>query len=194
MSSATHAESVRASRPLPVRIWLPVGVALALVAGMAAWLIGSAPASRNGYHFTPISDGTPAPPFTLPGLRGGTVSLDALRGRPVVVNFFASDCRFCRAELRTLAAGAGAAGARVDFVGVDVEDPSPQQAAALLSRAGATYPVGVDARGDTAAAYGIQGLPTTVFIDAAGRVTSVHIGAETAASLRAGVAGAAQGG
>ena len=129
----------------------------------------------GGLLLTERGDGTravaEAPPFDLPDLRGGpdNVSLAALRGRPVVVNFFASWCEPCRKELPALAEAHRRYGDRVAFVGVDHAD-SRTNAIEMLDQAGVAYPAGYDPRGVTAPAFGLRGLPDTVFVTADGRV------------------------
>lgn len=134
--------------------------------------------------------GQQAPGFSLPLLAasgpsaaGAKLDLSSLRGRPVVLNFWASTCQDCRAELGAFAAVA-AAEPKVAFVGVDVADPSPADAASLARSAGLRYPVVADPGGQVAAAYGVSGLPTTVYVGPDGVVAVSHPGAMTAEQLR----------
>jgi len=104
--------------------------------------------------------------------------LAALRGHPVVVNEWASWCPPCRDELPLFAAAAAAArfGKRVAFVGLNVND-SADSARRFLAQHPVSYPSYSDAGGKAAGALAsFVGLPTTVFLDASGRVTSVHTG------------------
>ena len=63
-------------------------------------LLGAAPAPQP--MFAAVKEGQPAPPFTLRMIKGGTVSLDELRGTVIVLNFWATWCVPCRTELPTL--------------------------------------------------------------------------------------------
>ena len=127
---------------------------------------------------------SPAPDFTLPRLGGGPpVSLAALRGTPVVLNFFASWCPDCKAELAAFAGLAGRTAGRVEVVGVDANDGSGTAAQSLLTSADATYPVGVDSDAKVATSYLLDALPVTYFLDAGGRVVHVSFGTQTQAAL-----------
>jgi len=129
--------------------------------------------------------GTAAPVFSLPDLNGGNpVSLSAYRGRPVVVNFFASWCPDCRAELGAMAAIARTTTGRVAVIGVDSNETSQAAATGLLASARATYPVAVDAHATVASKYLVQALPVSYFLNASGRVVGVALGPQSVASLQ----------
>jgi cytochrome oxidase Cu insertion factor (SCO1/SenC/PrrC family)/thiol-disulfide isomerase/thioredoxin len=129
--------------------------------------------------------GSPAPLAALHRqagqiLDGGTQAFGArrstLRGHPLVVNEWAAWCPPCRQELPLLAAAASRYGARVAFLGLDVQD-SRDAARRLLGKHPLSYPSYADP--DAALARGLArfaGVPTTVFIDASGRITYVHPG------------------
>jgi cytochrome c biogenesis protein CcmG/thiol:disulfide interchange protein DsbE len=126
------------------------------------------------------------PPGELLG--GGAAALRArlraLRGRPVVVNAWASWCDPCRAEFPLLAAVAAGYRGRVAFLGLDVSDGAG--ARAFLAGHHLGYPSIRDPRGDAVRSLApLQGLPTTIFLDRRGRVVYVHTGPYTsAATLR----------
>jgi len=131
-----------------------------------------------------LAPGTVAPQFSLPRLGGGPqVALASTRGRPTIVNFFASWCSHCRAELGAVATVASASSDVVSVIGVDTSDPYTKAAERLLARARATYPVGVDRSGQVASEYHLTGLPVTYFLDARGKVVGVAFGAQTTKSL-----------
>lgn len=146
-----------------------IGLALGLARGGA----GSAGRERS------------APPFDLPGVREGEgrVRLADFRGRPVVVNFFASWCTPCKREMPAFARIARQVGGRVAFVGVNHQD-SRRLARQLLAETGVAYPAGYDPDGRTAVAYRILGMPTTVFISPDGRILATHAGEISAEDLR----------
>jgi peroxiredoxin len=131
-----------------------------------------------------LKAGETAPSFTLPDLRSGDpVSLSAFRGRPVIVNFFASWCPDCRDELGAVATVARRTTGRVAVVGVDSNESSDSAASNLLARAGATYPVAVDARATVATQYLVQALPVSYLVDASGRVVGAAIGPQSVSSI-----------
>jgi cytochrome c biogenesis protein CcmG, thiol:disulfide interchange protein DsbE len=118
------------------------------------------------------SGGTPeAPPFTLERLdASGDLTLASLRGKTVVLNFWASWCGPCRDEMPLLQAGSKRwEGKNVVFVGVDAKDDRGY-ARAFLKRYGVTYPNVYDGKGSLIGRYGVTGYPETYFIDVNGKV------------------------
>lgn len=110
--------------------------------------------------------GRPAPEIVIERLDGGRVSLSELRGRPVVLNFWASWCAPCLAEEGALKQAAVSRGADVAFLGVDFRD-AREAGRAYQERARMPYPVGPAVSG-IPAAYGSVQPPETFFIDRAG--------------------------
>ena len=120
--------------------------------------------------------GKPAPSFTLRRLdTGAPLSFDQMRGRPVVVNFWASWCAPCRTEHGVMHWAAKKFGQQVQFVGIVYEDSEPN-ARAFLKANGVPFAEVVDPESRTAHAYGVTGVPETFFIDAAGNIHGKHIG------------------
>jgi len=133
---------------------------------------------------TTLPTGSAAPAFSLPRLGGGpAVTLGSAPGTPTVVNFFASWCKDCQAELGDFATLAARTAGHVTVIGIDANDADGPAAQALLANAHATYPVGVDSKATTATAYLLTALPVTFFLDARGRVAHVALGTQTLASL-----------
>jgi len=127
--------------------------------------------------------GTPAKALRLPGLDGPEVDLAALRGRPVVVNFWATWCPPCVREFPLLRKAAAAhRDDRLAVVGVLSRD-NPGAARDFVRAQHATWPVGLDPAGDTAAAWGAVGLPHTWFVRPDGTLASHQLGELTQASL-----------
>src|SRR5699024_4051327 len=104
------------------------------------------------------------------------------RGKPVVVNFWASWCPPCRREMPMLQTASVDYRGKVAFIGIDIED-SPDAARRAARAAGLSYTLLEDARGLAASAFRVVNLPTTVFIAADGTVTLRHTGAFNRADL-----------
>jgi cytochrome c biogenesis protein CcmG/thiol:disulfide interchange protein DsbE len=114
--------------------------------------------------------GTAAPDFTLPATDGARVTLSALRGRPVVIAFFASWCHPCEEELPVLERFQREDIGRLTVIGVSYQD-LPSDATAFVRRLRVTFPALLDASdGPVAQRYGVRGIPQTVFVDARGVV------------------------
>lgn len=126
--------------------------------------------------------GRPAPTFRLVSLDGTTVDLAALRGRPVVLNFWASWCIPCRDEAPLLRAAQERYQPNLAFLGVVYQD-SAASAQAFVDRYGIAYPSLLDPDGRTALDYGVYGIPETYFIAADGTIRAKQIGPLDAASL-----------
>ena len=112
-------------------------------------------------------------------LIGDNAALDAriraLRGYPIVVNAWASSCDPCRQEFGLFASASARYGRRVAFLGADTNDSAPDAQAFLAQHplSYPSYPTTVAGLSNLAV---IQGLPTTVYINPAGKVVDVHIG------------------
>lgn len=165
----------------------PVGLAVAVVAVLAvAAFVVYAVAVAQHKSAQPVTASSnvivyhpshPLPDFTLRRLGGGAaVTEAALRGGPAVVNFFASWCTACQAELGTFAAAARAQGNRLRVLGVDENDSDPAKALVLLHDAHAGYAVGVAPGVDLATLFGVGDLPSTVFIGTNGRIVGEVLG------------------
>ena len=170
--------------PVPSRrpLWPAVLVGgLLIAAGVTMTLIRMAPPGSRGGPATGPEDGgppvgRPASDFSLPLMSGGTLSLHSLRGRPVLLNFWASWCAPCREEMPLLVRLHNRYGPRgVEFVGVDTEDLEAD-ARAFLARYHVDYTLvrGGDER--LMDAYAVPGLPTTVFIGANGIIQGKVVG------------------
>ena len=120
--------------------------------------------------------GRTAPPFTLKAVgTGETIDLQSLRGRPVVVNFWATWCGPCYEEHPTLVENARILGNNVQFVGVVFNDTEDKIQAFLRER-GTAYPTVLDQQGKTAIAYGVGGVPETYFINRQGTIVAKYSG------------------
>jgi cytochrome c biogenesis protein CcmG, thiol:disulfide interchange protein DsbE len=124
--------------------------------------------------------GAVAPPFTAPTLAGETVSLWALRGQPVVVNFWAVWCAPCRLEMPELQALHTEYG--VPVLAVNLADSRPA-VAAWQDEFGLSYPLVLDPAGVIARAYPRHGPPGTYLLDAEGVIRRIYYGPVTLGTL-----------
>jgi cytochrome c biogenesis protein CcmG/thiol:disulfide interchange protein DsbE len=124
-----------------------------------------------------LRSGRLATDFTITLFSGEGFNLAEQRGKPVMVNFWASWCPPCRDEAPVLERAWRAFKDRgVVFVGVDVWD-AEADARAFVQRYDITYPNGPDPSGEVAIEYGVTGLPETWFLDREGRLVRRWVGA-----------------
>lgn len=117
-----------------------------------------------------------APPFVFTTFEGEAISLADLRGKGVVLNFWASWCDPCRAEAALLEATWRKEKENgIVFIGLDYLDQEPA-AKAYLAEYAVTYPSGPDLKSQAARRYGIKGVPETFFIDPEGKIAHMVIG------------------
>ena len=176
-ASVDSPETGRAHR----RRWLVAAVlAVAALGGVAALAL----TARTPADDAPLPvKGRPTLELDLPTLDGaGRVRSQDLRGTPLVVNFWASWCGPCRREMPALVSAAKRFDGDVRFVGVNNED-NREDATEFAASAGATYPSGFDPQGEVARRIGLRGMPTTLFVDANGRILEQRTGELTDATL-----------
>lgn len=158
-------------RRRPVRVAL-IGVALAGILAAAEL------ASGGG-----TDAGRAAPPLPRTVLVPPHVSLAGLRGKPVIVDFWASWCEPCRHEAPQLERFARSLHGRARLVGVDWSD-GLDGARAFVHRYGWSFPVLRDPQGTAGDRYGLSGLPTAFVLDSGGRIVERLPGPQTESSLR----------
>ncbi len=154
-------------------VWCVVALALIGLALVLARSTAAQPQSK------------PAPDFTLSTYDGQTISLSALRGQVVIINFWASWCDHCAEEAADLErAWLAYKDKGVSFVGVDSDDRDAQ-ARKFIEQHRVTDPTGPDPAGQISKDYAIEGLPQTFFIDPQGQIVFIAVGPLSYDDLRA---------
>lgn len=153
------------------RLIVALGVVIFFVALLAYGF------TRDARYIRSPLIGRQATDFRLKLFAGETLGLKDLRGKAVLVNFWASWCSECRVEAPDLEASWQAhKNEDVVFVGVNMQDKD-SDARAFLKEFGITYPNGWDENGKAPVDYGVWGIPETFFLDRQGRITYKHVGA-----------------
>ena len=178
MSAEPSARAGRDLRRLPLAYLVVAAIApLALLVGVAWYVVASQPEG------SPTAIGREAPGFSLVSLDGERIDLADYRGRPVVVNFFASWCVPCREEFPLLVAAAERyADDGLVIIGI-VFDDGPESAAEFMERNGGTWPAVMDPGARVATAYQVYGPPETYFIARDGTIAARQIGQFSERSL-----------
>lgn len=168
-------------------VWLGVA-ALALgssVGRAAAQVIYKPTGART------IEAGVPAPQIDLETLDGGRIRLSALRGRPVVITFWGTWCPPCRDEFPALVAAHQKhreAGLEVLAVNQRDQELNTKDVEAFAKEYGVDFTVALDPKGRSRRNFRLLALPTTVFVDSAGTIRTVHPGPISPRQLAEGIA------
>jgi cytochrome c biogenesis protein CcmG/thiol:disulfide interchange protein DsbE len=164
----------RAWRAAPRARWVMVaGVVVAVI--VVAELASGGGSSEVGRQ---------APPLPTQALRPPGTDLAALRGKPALVDFFASWCDPCAEEAPTLRKLSESLGHKAAVVAVDWDD-ADGPARAFVRKHGWTFPVLFDPSGRIGESYGVTiGLPTSFVLDPRGRIVATFRGPQSEAKLR----------
>jgi cytochrome c biogenesis protein CcmG/thiol:disulfide interchange protein DsbE len=154
----------------------PIVLALIVALAATAAVLGIAFVSRPAGDLQPIAKGAPAPEIVGTTLEGTSFDLAALRGRPVIVNFWGPTCVPCRDEFPLFKAKlAEHAADGLAVVGV-LTDDAPDPARTFVAEQGATWPTVIDPGAALKKAYRVIGRPQSYFIDRTGVLRSIQIG------------------
>ena len=168
-------------------MWL-AALAAAMAAACAPSALNPDPSSNlsgSSPALSGVATGSAAPDFTLKTLDGGQVSLSDLHGRPVFINFWASWCAPCREEMPDIVEAynrhrdAGLVVLAIDNTQLDVVE----DVRAFVREFQMPFPVLLDEEGAATKAFGVLGLPTSVFVDRDGIVRGVNVGPLTEDTL-----------
>lgn len=133
---------------------------------------------------------TPAPDFTMTDADGATLTLADFKGKPVLLNFWASWCGPCQSEMPDIQKAWEAHAQDIDFVIVNMTGMSgetEQAARTFLADNGYTFPVYFDKDSSAAAAFGVNSIPQTYLIDAEGNILGGYMGAMTSSIIDEGI-------
>ena len=134
---------------------------------------------------------TAAPDFTFYDEVGNACKLSDFRGKPVILNFWASWCGPCKMEMPDIQEAYLEYGEEIHFLLVDLTDGSQEtqeKAAAYIAEQGYTFPVYFDLDMEGAYRYSVTGIPVTYFIDAQGNMAAYYQSAMSAEILQQGIA------
>jgi cytochrome c biogenesis protein CcmG, thiol:disulfide interchange protein DsbE len=156
-----------------VLIWLAGGLLLGI--GLAAFIfLGSGGLAGAGSQPAPVT-GSLAPDFRLANLTGGQLALSQLRGRMVIINFWATWCPPCKEEMPLLQAFANQHSADTVLLGVNDDEEAPA-VQSFAEDNHLTFPILLDPGGKISDLYRVRAYPSTYFIDMTGKVSAYHIG------------------
>ncbi|OAT79406.1 TlpA family protein disulfide reductase [Desulfotomaculum copahuensis] len=149
----------------------------------------AAPQGQTGAPKTGTAVGEQAPDFTLGTIDGKKISLSSFRGRPVMLNFWATWCPPCQEEMPEIEKFYRQNGGKIQLLAVNLtaNEKSTDQVKQFLQSGGYTFPVLLDQNGDLARQYMIRYIPTSMFIDSGGIIRFAHTGPMTMQMLQEGL-------
>jgi len=151
-------------------VWLVLAVAL--LAGCGA----------RGAEDEGIQEGQRLPDAEFVTFAGETISIHELRGRPLVINFWATWCGPCKEEIPMLQQAYERSN-RTNFQLIAVTDELQTTVRQFMAQGGMTFPVVFDQGGRAGSRYRVQAIPTTIFVDSEGVVVARHVGGLSAADI-----------
>ncbi len=172
------------SWPRSLFFWALVGLSVVTV-GLGLWLWQS-DRQKVGVESQPAAQAArPAPDFTLQTADGGQVRLAELRGQVILLNFWATWCPPCKAEMPDLNALHQEYGQTRNFIVLGINDEEAQhEVEAFARRNGILFPLGLDSDGTvTGSRYGVRGLPTSIIVDRQGNIRDTWTGQISKAAM-----------
>ncbi len=162
-------------------LWVLVGIAIIASIGVALLRgrQGGLPAVSTGSLAADQKSalvGRPLPALKLTDLEGHSVSADQLRGRPVLLNFWATWCIPCRAEMPEIQHEANVWGNKISVVGVDDGEDAPTIRSFVSEIGVVKYTLWRDSTGQVDSLLQAPGLPYSVFLDKQGVIKRIFLG------------------
>ncbi len=157
---------------------------LILQVGLVGFLLGAGTVASQA-----PTVGLPAPDFRLSTLAGESTRLSDLRGRPVLLNFWASWCEPCRSEMPAIAeARTVHRHTGLEVLAVNLRDQERgRDVQRFVEESGLSFPILLDAKGKVRRLYRIRAVPATIFVDSSGIVRFIHAGPLTTPALARGL-------
>lgn len=159
-----------------------------LIGAMLAWAIydftASSTSSTSQQNVDEAANiglavGNTAPDFTLQTLEGKPARLSDFRGKPVFVNFWATWCPPCRAEMPDMQKLYENMDIEILAVNLTDTEKSEESVASFIAEIGLTFPVLMDPKGEISTAYNVKAYPTSYLLDAEGKISHITYGAMT---------------
>lgn len=138
----------------------------------------------------PEPDVTLAPDFTVYDKQGAAVKLSDFKGKPIVLNFWASWCGPCKSEMPDFEKAYKELGSKIQFLMINATDgyqETLESASSYVESTGYTFPVYYDTKQNALNAYGIYAFPTTFFINEKGELVVYAVSALSEDLLRQGI-------
>jgi thiol-disulfide isomerase/thioredoxin len=139
------------------------------------WQENGAVNGLRSLRFSEISNGSYAENFALKTVAGETIQLSDLKGRPLVLNFWATWCGPCQVEMPLIQEFYERFSPDLEVLAINY-DESIGEIQPFVNDLGLTFPVLLDPGGEIADLYQVRGFPTTYFIDREGFVRGLFIG------------------
>jgi len=138
---------------------------------------GTPPLAGSVANFTPFDSPRPAPQIAIIGGDGASLGLDALKGRPVLLNLWATWCVPCVREMASLDRLQESLGASLQVVALSEDAAGAKAVQPFFKEKGISHlGIYLDPSGSAAAALKVEGLPTTFMLDAGGRLVGRLVG------------------
>jgi len=132
----------------------------------------------TGKPATKVQEGSLAPDFTLRDLNGGEIRLSSLRGKVVLLNFWATWCPPCREEVPSMVKlNRAMAGKPFQMLAVSIDEGGKPAIEAFFKESKSNLPTFLDTDGSAGKLYGLTGVPETFVIDTKGVIMKKVIGA-----------------
>jgi peroxiredoxin len=151
-----------------------VAVTLCTVAALA--LLGGPVVAKDPQTLTPVADRPLAPPFDLKGPKGEAIRLADFRGKPLIVNFWATWCPPCREEMPSMQrAHAQISKEGMALIAINVGEDA-ETVTQFLGQIPVAFPLPLDETSAVVTSWPVRGLPTTFVVDPEGRLAYVATG------------------